>query len=74
MRFRPWSSFAVIVAAGALVKEHERVPSRTLWAGVPAKQRADVDDALFKRMASGWQHYVELGNEYRSQDDTLSDH
>ncbi|MCF7825963.1 MAG: gamma carbonic anhydrase family protein [Candidatus Marinimicrobia bacterium] len=63
-----------LVAAGALVKEYEHVPARTLWAGVPAKQRGVIDDDMFQRMQTGWIHYVELAESYRSEDDTLSDH
>ena len=63
-----------LVAAGALVKEFENIPPRTLWAGVPAKQRATVDDKMFQRMQTGWKHYVELAKTYRSEDDSISDH
>ncbi len=63
-----------LVAAGALVKEYEQIPSRTLWAGVPAKQRASIDDEMFQRMQEGWKHYVELSESYRREDATLSDH
>ncbi len=63
-----------LVAAGALVKEYEHIPARTLWAGVPAKQRGIIDDDMFLRMQTGWKHYVELAESYRSEDDTLSDH
>ncbi|MCF7824496.1 MAG: gamma carbonic anhydrase family protein [Candidatus Marinimicrobia bacterium] len=63
-----------LVAAGALVKEFEKIPARTLWAGVPAKQRSLVDDNMFDRMREGWQHYVTLSENYRRDDDSLSDH
>jgi len=63
-----------LVAAGALVKEYAQLPGRTLWAGIPAKQRAEIGDEMFMRMQSGWQHYVELAENYRSDDATLSDH
>lgn len=63
-----------LVAAGALVKEHEHIPARTLWAGIPARQRAEIDEDMFQRMQTGWKHYVELAESYRSEDDTLSDH
>lgn len=33
-----------IIAAGALVPENTVVPPRTLWAGLPAKQRRALDD------------------------------
>ncbi len=63
-----------LVAAGALVKEYEKIPDRTLWAGIPAKQRAEIGDEMFERMREGWEHYVELAENYRSDDDSLSDH
>jgi carbonic anhydrase/acetyltransferase-like protein (isoleucine patch superfamily) len=34
-----------IIAAGALVPEGTVVPPRTLWAGLPAKQRRPLDDS-----------------------------
>jgi len=71
-----WSRIGTgaLVAAGALVKEYEHIQARTLWAGVPAKQRSMVDEPMFQRMQTGWKHYVELAENYRSEDDTLSDH
>lgn len=71
-----WSKIGdgALVGAGALVKEYENIPARSLWAGVPAKQRSQVDDDMFERMKAGWQHYVRLANEYRSQDASVSDH
>ncbi|MCF7904307.1 MAG: gamma carbonic anhydrase family protein [Candidatus Marinimicrobia bacterium] len=71
-----WSKIGsgALIGAGALVKEYENIPSRTLWAGVPAKQRSEVDDDLFQRMKAGWQHYVRLAGEYRSEDPSVSDH
>jgi carbonic anhydrase/acetyltransferase-like protein (isoleucine patch superfamily) len=33
-----------IIAAGALIPENTIVPPNTLWAGVPAKQRRELDD------------------------------
>lgn len=71
-----WSKIGkgALVAAGALVKEHEKIPSRTLWAGIPAKQRSDIGPEMFQRMQEGWQHYVELANHYRSEDDSIPNH
>ena len=68
-----WAKIATgaLVAAGALVKEYEQIPSRTLWAGVPAKQRAEINDEMFARMQEGWKHYVDLAENYRSDDATL---
>lgn len=71
-----WSKVGegALVAAGALVKEYEDIPARTLWAGVPAKQRGEIGDEMFQRMQEGCRHYLELASEYRRQDDSLSDH
>jgi len=71
-----WSKIGegALIAAGALIKEYEEVPSRTLWAGVPAKQRNTITDAVFSRMQTGWKHYVELAESYRREDDSVSDH
>lgn len=71
-----WSTIGTgaLIAAGALVKEYQTVPERTMWAGVPAKQRAEVTDEVFQRMQEGWKHYVSLAESYRSEYDSLSDH
>jgi len=71
-----WSSVGAgaLVAAGALVKEHEKIPPRTLWAGIPAKQRSEIGSEMFERMQESWQHYIELVKNYRSADDSVSDH
>lgn len=37
-----------IVAAGAVVSKNTRIPSGTVFAGVPAKKIKDVDEALVK--------------------------
>ncbi|MGA7707183.1 MAG: gamma carbonic anhydrase family protein, partial [Acidobacteriaceae bacterium] len=34
-----------IIAAGAVIPENTIVPPRTLWAGVPGKQRRELSDA-----------------------------
>jgi carbonic anhydrase/acetyltransferase-like protein (isoleucine patch superfamily) len=51
-----------IVAAGAVVPENTVVPPRTLWAGVPAKQRrelSDADLALIRKFAADYLDYVD---------------
>ena len=71
-----WSNIGAgaLIAAGALVKEYQEIPARTLWAGVPARQRAEVSDTVFQRMQDGWRHYVQLAETYRSEHDPVSDH
>jgi carbonic anhydrase/acetyltransferase-like protein (isoleucine patch superfamily) len=52
-----------ILAAGAILPEHTVVPPRTLWAGVPAKQRRtleDKDHALILQYAKNYLDYVEI--------------
>jgi len=52
-----------IIAAGAVVPEHTVVPSRTLWAGVPAKLRrelSDKDRALILEYAKNYLDYTEI--------------
>jgi carbonic anhydrase/acetyltransferase-like protein (isoleucine patch superfamily) len=52
-----------IIAAGALVPENAIVPPNTLWAGVPAKQRREldaVDREAILRYAKNYLDYTEL--------------
>ena len=52
-----------ILAAGTVLPEHTIVPPRTLWAGVPGKQRRTLDDkdhALILQYARNYLDYVEI--------------
>jgi carbonic anhydrase/acetyltransferase-like protein (isoleucine patch superfamily) len=52
-----------IIAAGAVVPEGTQVPARTLWAGVPAKQRrelGDKDRTLILDYAQNYLDYAEI--------------
>jgi carbonic anhydrase/acetyltransferase-like protein (isoleucine patch superfamily) len=52
-----------IIAAGAVVPENTIVPPRTLWAGVPAKLRRQLDEkdhALILEYARNYLDYVEI--------------
>ena len=52
-----------IIAAGAVVPEGTVVPPRTLWAGVPAKQRRELgekDRALILEYAKNYLDYVAI--------------
>ena len=52
-----------IIAAGAVVPEHTVVPPKTLWAGVPAKLRRELDEkdrALILEYAQNYLDYVEI--------------
>jgi carbonic anhydrase/acetyltransferase-like protein (isoleucine patch superfamily) len=52
-----------ILAAGAVLPENTDVPPRTLWAGVPAKQRRaleDKDHSLILQYAQNYLDYTEI--------------
>jgi carbonic anhydrase/acetyltransferase-like protein (isoleucine patch superfamily) len=52
-----------IVAAGAVLPEHTVVPPRTLWAGVPGKQRRTLEDkdrALILEYAQNYLDYTKI--------------
>jgi carbonic anhydrase/acetyltransferase-like protein (isoleucine patch superfamily) len=52
-----------IIAAGAVVAEKTVVPPRTLWAGVPAKLRRELDDkdrALIREYAQNYLDYTDI--------------
>jgi len=52
-----------ILAAGTVLPENTIVPPRTLWAGVPGKQRRTLDDKdreLILKYAKNYLDYVEI--------------
>ena len=52
-----------IIAAGAILPENTVVPPRTLWAGVPGKQRRTLDDkdhALILEYAQNYLDYTKI--------------
>ena len=52
-----------ILAAGTVLPEHTIVPPRTLWAGVPGKQRRTLEDKdreLILQYAKNYLDYVEI--------------
>jgi len=52
-----------IIAAGAVLPENTIVPPRTLWAGVPGKQRRTLEDKdrdLILQYAKNYLDYVEI--------------
>ncbi len=55
-----------IVAAGALVRENQEVPPRSLAVGVPAKIARVIDDAAAARIKENAGFYVEEAQEYRA--------
>ena len=53
-----------IIAAGAIVPEGTVVPPRTLWAGVPAKQRRELGDEDRKSILTYAMNYVDYAAMY----------
>ncbi len=52
-----------LIAAGTVLPEHTVVPPRTLWAGVPGKQRRTLDDkdrALILEYAQNYLDYTKI--------------
>ena len=56
-----------IIAAGAVVPEQTVVPPRTLWAGVPAKQRRELGDGDRKLILEYAQNYLDYVKIYLSE-------
>lgn len=56
-----------IIAAGAVVPEQTVVPPRTLWAGVPAKQRRELGDADRKLILEYAQNYLDYVKFYLAE-------
>ena len=54
----------VMVAAGALVPPGKRLPSRTLWAGNPARQLRELNDEQVEQLYYSARNYVKVKNEY----------
>jgi carbonic anhydrase/acetyltransferase-like protein (isoleucine patch superfamily) len=53
-----------IVGAGSVVKQGEVVPPRTLWLGVPAKQRRELTEAEVAAIVESARHYAGFALEY----------
>jgi carbonic anhydrase/acetyltransferase-like protein (isoleucine patch superfamily) len=56
-----------ILAAGAVVPEHTVVPPRTLWAGVPAKLRRELNDADRELILQYAKNYLEYTRVYLAE-------
>jgi carbonic anhydrase/acetyltransferase-like protein (isoleucine patch superfamily) len=56
-----------IVAAGAVLPEHTVVPPRTLWAGVPGKQRRELGDEDRKLILQYAQNYLDYTKIYLAE-------
>jgi len=56
-----------IIAAGAVVPEGVIVPPRTMWAGVPAKQRRELTDEDHPRILKFAQDYLDYVEIYQKE-------
>jgi len=56
-----------LIAAGAVVPEHTVVPPRTLWAGVPAKLRRELNDDDRKLILQYAQNYLDYTEIYLNE-------
>ncbi|MBI48735.1 MAG: gamma carbonic anhydrase family protein [Crocinitomicaceae bacterium] len=57
-----------VVAAGAVVLERTIIPPRTLYAGVPAKNRGDVREDLQEHLSQTADRYIEYAGWFRGSD------
>jgi carbonic anhydrase/acetyltransferase-like protein (isoleucine patch superfamily) len=56
-----------IIAAGCVLPEHTVVPPRTLWAGLPGKQRRELGDEDRKLILEYAQNYVDYVEVYLNE-------
>lgn len=56
-----------ILAAGAVLPEHTLVPPRTLWAGVPGKQRRTLEDKDYALILEYAQNYLDYTKIYLAE-------
>ncbi len=61
-----WIGTGSVVAAGAVIPERMRIPPRSLVMGVPGRIVRAVDEALTRRIAGTWSHYVEQARAHRA--------
>ena len=61
-----------IIAAGAVIPENTIVPPRTLWAGVPAKQRRELTDADRKTILMYAKNYLDYTRIYLEESGAAS--
>lgn len=54
-----------VIAAGSVIPEGMQIPPRSLVMGVPGRIVREVDDALTRRIAATWSHYVEQARAHR---------
>lgn len=56
-----------VIAAGAVVREKQEIPDRSLVAGVPAVVKKTLEGNAASWVEGGGEHYVELSREYLAQ-------
>jgi carbonic anhydrase/acetyltransferase-like protein (isoleucine patch superfamily) len=56
-----------IIAAGAVVPENTVIPPRTLWAGVPARQRRELTDKDREAILMYARNYLDYTKSYLSE-------
>jgi carbonic anhydrase/acetyltransferase-like protein (isoleucine patch superfamily) len=61
-----------IIAAGCVLPEHTIVPSRTLWAGVPGKQRRELGDDDRKLILEYAQNYIDYVEIYLNEGEMVA--
>jgi carbonic anhydrase/acetyltransferase-like protein (isoleucine patch superfamily) len=61
-----------IIAAGAVLPEHTTVPPRTLWAGVPGKQRRELGDDDRKLILEYAQNYIDYVEIYLNEGEMVA--
>ncbi|MHB1937833.1 MAG: gamma carbonic anhydrase family protein [Acidobacteriaceae bacterium] len=61
-----------IIAAGAVIPENTIVPSRTLWAGVPGKQRRELTDADRETILMYAKNYLDYTRIYLEEPEAAS--
>lgn len=61
-----------IIAAGAVVPENTVIPPRTLWAGVPAKQRRELGEADRKLIFEYAQNYLDYTEIYLAETERMT--
>ena len=61
-----------LIAAGAVISPGTVVPPRSLFAGVPGKQRREVTDAEYDEIIERAQHYIDFSRQYKAAGQELT--
>jgi carbonic anhydrase/acetyltransferase-like protein (isoleucine patch superfamily) len=60
-----------VVAAGCVIREGQRIPPRSLVAGIPAQVKRSITDEESDRIADGWKDYVNKAVRHRDSSEVL---